>query len=351
MAHLLELKNVSKRYGENLALKGVSLGINEGERLAVVGPNGAGKTTLLRIAAGLDCPTEGEVHYRGARAEPGELRRVATMVFQKPVILSTTVYENVAYGLKIRGHPRGEVDRRVREALDMVKMSGYESVQARKLSGGQQQRVALARALALDAELLLLDEPTSNLDAESAAIIEKLLSWFAREGGRTVVVALHEIAEAEALAERVAFLMNGEITSVEPVHAALRRPQPFLSKFAKLENVFVGEASVDGGGLSSIKLDGGLAIKAVGKRTGRVTVAVRPEDIIISKQPISSSARNMFEGEVSEILDSGDVVKIKVSVDGTSFVAQITKKSFIDMGVAVGAKVFLIFKASSVYYL
>ncbi|MEM2636556.1 MAG: ABC transporter ATP-binding protein, partial [Candidatus Nezhaarchaeales archaeon] len=211
MEHLLELKGVTKRYGDTLALKGVSLSIDKGECIALIGPNGAGKTTLLRVIAGLEQASSGEVLYRGVKAKPSLLRRVATMVFQKPEVFNATVYKNVAYGLKVRGYSKAETDRRVKEALSMVKMEGYEDKQAKKLSGGQQQRLALARALALDVELLLLDEPLSNLDSESSTIIGKLLNWISKERRLTMVVAMHDAVEAMALTDKVALLMGGEL--------------------------------------------------------------------------------------------------------------------------------------------
>ncbi|MEM2533372.1 MAG: ABC transporter ATP-binding protein [Candidatus Nezhaarchaeales archaeon] len=351
MEHLLELKGVTKRYGDTLALKGVSLSIDKGECIALIGPNGAGKTTLLRVIAGLEQASSGEVLYRGVKAKPSLLRRVATMVFQKPEVFNATVYKNVAYGLKVRGYSKAETDRRVKEALSMVKMEGYEDKQAKKLSGGQQQRLALARALALDVELLLLDEPLSNLDSESSTTIGKLLNWISKERRLTMVVAMHDAVEAMALTDKVALLMGGELISVGHTYTVLKQLQAPLKAFTRLENVFIGEATPNEDGSTSIRLSERLTIEAVGKRTGRVTVFIRPEDVMVSKRPVELSARNAFKGRVLEISDLNGAVRLKVDTGKALFTVQITKKSLIELGINVGSEVFLAFKASSVYFL
>ncbi|MFQ6053482.1 MAG: ATP-binding cassette domain-containing protein [Candidatus Bathyarchaeia archaeon] len=171
---MIELKDVVKRYGDVEALRGVSLEVRRGEVLTIVGPNGSGKTTLLRILAALERPTSGEVYLEGVRIDEANsalLRRSSTMVFQTAIVFRGSVYDNVAYGLRLSGRPKEEVDRRIKEALEVVGLSGLEGRSARGLSGGERQRLSLARALALERELLLLDEPTANLDPESLSVV------------------------------------------------------------------------------------------------------------------------------------------------------------------------------------
>ncbi|MDH5746653.1 MAG: ABC transporter ATP-binding protein, partial [Candidatus Bathyarchaeota archaeon] len=167
MKTLIKLKGVTKRYGEITALDDVSLEVKEKEIFTVLGPNGSGKTTMLRIMASIDKPTSGEVFFNSEKIDDknrSQARKRSTMVFQKTALFNTTVYKNIVYGLKLRGFSKKDVDERVEDVLGLVKLDGYERRLAKELSGGEQQRVSLARALVLDTELLLLDEPTANLD-------------------------------------------------------------------------------------------------------------------------------------------------------------------------------------------
>ena len=350
MKTLIELKGVTKRYGEITALDDVSLGVGEKEVFTVLGPNGSGKTTMLRIMASIDEPTSGEVFFEGEKINDknrSQARRRSTMIFQKTALFNTTVYKNVAYGLKLRGYSRKEIDEKVKEALGLVKLRGYEKRSAKKLSGGEQQRVSLARALALNTDLLLLDEPTANLDPKNVSIIEETISRVNREYDTTIVMATHNIFQAETLTTRVALLLGGKIAQIGAPREIFRGPSEGLASFARLENVFSGTSRILREGTSVINVDDGMRIEAALRKSGKVTVFVRPEDIILSKKTMASSARNVFKGKIVEISDFGPVVKLKVDA-GKEFVVQITKRSFVEMQLNVGSTVFLTFKASSV---
>lgn len=347
---MIELRNVTKRFGEVTALDSVTLRVLKGEIFTIVGPNGSGKTTLLRIIAGIDVPTTGEIHFKGRKVSEdslGDIRRESTMVFQRTALFNTTVWKNVSYGLKLRGLPKAEVDSKAKEALEMVKLQGYEQRLAKNLSGGEQQRVSLARALALNTDVLALDEPTANLDPRNVSIIEETISRVNRERGATVIIATHNMLQAENLTNRAALLTNGRIAQTGPPQEIFRAPSDHLSGFARLENVFSGSSMVSEDGVSLIDLENGVKIEATMQKTGRVTVFVRPEDIILSKEKIVSSARNMFAGEVTEVTDFGSTVELRVNA-GKEFVVQITKKSFKEMQLNIGSHVCLAFKASSV---
>jgi tungstate transport system ATP-binding protein len=236
---ILELKNVSKSYGAIKAISQVNLKVNPGETIAILGPNGAGKTTLLKIMAGLLQPDEGIILYRGkpVNEEVDKLRRRVTMVFQRPVMFSTSVYGNVAYGLKVRGLPQKEVKAKVRGALKLVGLEEFESRQAKKLSGGEQQKVALARALVTQPEVLLLDEPTSNLDSPSAASIEQILK---RIKLKTVIVLVtHNVFQAKRLAERIIYMSSGVVIEDSSAQEFFRQPKSLeASKFISGETFF-----------------------------------------------------------------------------------------------------------------
>jgi molybdopterin-binding protein len=351
MKWLMKIKDVKKRYGEITALDGVSLEIKENEIFTILGPNGSGKTTLLRIMASIDEPTSGEVFLDGNiinNSNRSQARKESTMVFQKTTIFNTTVYKNIAYGLKLRSYSKKETEEKVKESLSLVKLAGYEKRPAKKLSGGEQQRVSLARALTLNTKLLLLDEPTANLDPKTVSIIEETISHVNREFNTTIVMATHNIFQAETLTNRVALLLGGKIAQIGAPQEILRGPSINLASFARLENVFFGNSKILREGTSVIEVDDGVEIEAALKKSGKVTVFVRPQDIILSKKTMSSSARNVFEGKIVEISDFESVVKLRIDA-GKEFVAQITKRSFVEMGLNVGSPVFLTFKASSVH--
>jgi len=345
---LLETRDLVKRYDDVVALDGVNLEIEQGDFLALVGPNGSGKTTLLRIIAAIEPSTSGEIYYRGKIVEGSEmLRRATTMVFQKAVVFSRSVYDNVAYGLRLRKMSKAEVDSRVGEALRQVELDGFEKRNARKLSGGEQQRVSLARAIVLDVELLLLDEPTANLDPRSSAIMERIISWINREGGATIVLATHNLLQAGNFGGKLALLMNGKLTQVGGADQLLRSLVGPMWRFAGHENIFLGEAVPEGDGTALISLQDDLKLVAVTPRKGKVVAQVRPEDIIVSLAPISSSARNVLRGKVIGITDQESSVMVRVDA-GKEFVVRITHKSFREMSLTLGTSVYLIFKASAV---
>lgn len=350
MKPIIELQSITKQYEEIKALDNVSINIIEGEILSLLGPNGAGKTTLLRIMAGIEKPTRGKILFKGTEVNhknTDKVRLNATMVFQKTALFNTNVYNNVAYGLKLRETAKQETKSRVREALKIVKLEGYEKRPAKKLSGGEQQRVALARALVLNTELLLLDEPTVNIDPKNASIIEEALTWVNTQKTTSIVIATHNMFQAESLAKRAALLLNGKIKEVGAIKEIFKTPSKYLASFARLDNSFSGVSKTTSEGTSLIDIDKGVQIEAAFQRTGKVTVYVRPEDIILSRRTISSSARNMFKGKIVEVVDLGAVLRLRIDA-GKDFVVQVTRRSFNEMKLNIGSKVFLVFKASAV---
>jgi len=347
---LVELRDIMKRYDETVALNGVNLKVEEGDFLVIVGPNGAGKTTLLKIIAGIEELTSGEILYRNRRIGRNDLeflRKRCTMVFQRTVLFNTTVYNNIAYGLKIRGLSNNEIQERVREVLGLVKLEGFEKIHAKNLSGGQQQLVSLARALVLKPELLLLDEPTANLDPQTTSIIEYVMDHINREEKTTIIMATHNIFQAQKIPRRAALMLNGKVVEVGLVDEIFLKPSVNLASFARLENIFVGTARMLDDGISMIEVNDNVQIQVAFKKTGKTAIFIRPEDIIVSKKPLESSARNTFKGRITEVSDQGSIVRLKVDV-GETFTAQVTKLSFEKMNLNIGSEVFISFKASSV---
>jgi molybdopterin-binding protein len=350
MKAIAELRNVTKTFAKKTVLDSVNLQILDGEILALLGPNGSGKTTLLKILASILRPTDGEIHFCGVKVTDQNVEKIrmeSTLVFQKTVLFSTTVYDNIAYGLRIRRVTKNEIDYKVAQVLKLVRLEGFEKRSAKKLSGGEQQRVALARALALNTRLLLLDEPTANLDPKNAGIIEEVIATTNQELKTTIVMATHNMFQAKNLPHRIALMEDGRITEVETSKEIFGKLSKTLASFAAVENTFAGTAKISEDGSTLIDVGNGVQIVAAAKNVGEVSVFVSPEDIILSKSRFESSARNMFKGKIVEILDLGSVVRLKVDI-GKPITVQITKRSFNEMGLNLNTEVFLAFKASSV---
>jgi tungstate transport system ATP-binding protein len=209
----LQLKNIEKSYGPVKALEAVSLEIVRGNTIALLGINGAGKTTLLRIIAGLEKQDKGRILFKGKEMNRKELRQNATLVFQKTVMFNRSVYDNLAYGLKIRGKKDAEIREEVARALQTVGLRNFEKRRAKETSGGEQQRIALARAFLLNPQILLLDEPTGNLDQNSATIIERAIMSRTKEKS-VIILATHNLGQAKRLANVIVHIYDGRIVEI-----------------------------------------------------------------------------------------------------------------------------------------
>lgn len=348
----VEAVNLCKEYPGKKALENVNFKVEHGEIFAVIGPNGAGKTTLLRILDLLDTPTSGTMYFNGVAVDYSAknllaLRRHIGIVFQQTVLFNTSVFNNVSYGLKIRGENKRNIRNKVRQVLQLVHLEGFERKNALALSGGEAQRVALAQALIVEPELLLLDEPTANLDPKNVSIIEEVLSWVNKEQKITLIMTTHNMAQAQNLADKVALMFNGKITKIGSANEVFLVQSKNLADFARIENIFTGISKVTRDGISVIEIGNEVQIEAAFQKPGKLTVYVRPEDIILSRNPIMSSARNVFNGRIVEMIDLGAVMRLKVDA-GKEFVVQVTKRSFNEMKLNMGSEVFLVFKASAV---
>lgn len=223
MPNVFELDGVSKNYGKIVALEDLTIKIGDNPT-AVLGYSGAGKTTMLKLLAGLDTPSAGTIRYRGSETNKKNLRslrRVATMLFQEPIFFNRTVLENVTYGLSLREVNRGEANRKASETLTSLRLGGFENRKAAKLSGGEQQRTALA--LVLKPEVLLLDEPTSNLDPANAALIMEAILEFAKKG--LVIVATHNFSQIRKLTSWAIYLENGRVVETGATDDLLDNPR------------------------------------------------------------------------------------------------------------------------------
>ena len=308
MSNNVLIKDAVKIYGDFTALNGVSLDIKEGEFFTLLGPSGCGKTTLLRMIAGFNSIEGGEFYFGDKLINnvPAHKRDIG-MVFQNYAIFPhLTVEENVAYGLKARKVPKAEIEKRVKESLELVQIAHLAKRKPNELSGGQQQRVALARAFVIEPSVLLMDEPLSNLDAKLRVQMRSVIKKLQRRLGITTIYVTHDQEEALAISDRIAVMKDGHIMQVGTPNEIYAKPQnPFVAGFIGVSNFL--DCDVDASGMTDIK--GELKIKVPMKTayTGPAKLSARPEQLFFSA-----------EGMPGEVLFStflGDFIEYEVRLD------------------------------------
>jgi len=226
---LLVVEDVATKYGQIAALKGISFTVEQGEIVALIGANGAGKSTLLNLIAGLMKPSGGNLLYGEEMSASAPFRKI-TMVFQAPYLIRTTVEKNIAYPLKLRGWDHAQIEERVWELTEDLGITDFRKQKSWKLSGGETQKVALARALSFRPKLLLLDEPTANVDPSTTAEIERMLKKINEKEGTTVILITHNLAQARRLCDEVLFMDQGKVVEYGASGKILREPEQELTK-------------------------------------------------------------------------------------------------------------------------
>jgi len=284
MSQPLSILNVTKRYGDFTAIKNVSIRIKEGEFFTLLGPSGCGKTTLLRMIAGFNTIEDGEIKFGSTVVNPIPAHRRNTgMVFQNYAIFPhLSVYDNVAYGLKARNLSKQEISHQVEEVLDLVKMREYKERQPSKLSGGQQQRIALARAIVIKPEVLLMDEPLSNLDAKLRVEMRLVIKKIQKNLNITTVYVTHDQEEALAISDRIAVMNLGTIQQIGDPPSIYTRPQnTFVSNFIGTSTFIKSNVRS-----TSIELLGSSFDFTLKKLyEGEAILAIRPEEVnIVDKE-------------------------------------------------------------------
>ncbi len=325
---IVRLTDITKRFGSFVAVHGLSLEIQKGEFISLLGPSGCGKTTTLRMIAGLE-NTSGGTIYIGGRdvTDVPPYRRNLGMVFQNYALFPhLTVAENVAFGLRRRGVGKPESLAKAEEMLNLVRLPGLGERMPAQLSGGQQQRVALARALAIDPEVLLLDEPLSNLDLKLRQELRLELKRIQRVTGITTIFVTHDQGEALSMSDRVVVMMGGKVIQEGSPKDLYDRPK-FREVAAFLGDMNFFEGTVRDGRLVT---PGGLALDAprLAAREGQATiVAVRPERVALHLATDAgvSSGQNQVHGTLAATDYSGSVTRYKIELsDGTSVLADRT---------------------------
>lgn len=308
----VELVEVTKVFDNGVvAVDRVSLRIRQGEFFSLLGPSGCGKTTTLRMIAGFEHPTSGEVLIEGRpMGNTPPFRRNVNTVFQNYALFPhMTVYDNVAFGLRMKRLPRDEIARRVREALQLVRLSGFEQRYPRQLSGGQQQRVALARALVNRPRVLLLDEPLGALDLKLRKEMQLELKHLQMTVGITFIYVTHDQEEALTMSDRIAVMNAGRVLQVgEPMEIYERPASRFVADFIGESNFLHGRVSEVQSGDVLVALDAGYQVRVRSDRPvprgSEVTVAIRPEKIRVA--PLEAPAGNgQVRGRVEEVIYIG----------------------------------------------
>jgi tungstate transport system ATP-binding protein len=353
---LLTVEDLRVRRGGVQVLDIPALAIHAGQALSLIGPNGTGKSTFLLTLACLLKPFQGRMIF-GKRAidvrrRDFDYRRNVAMVFQEPLLFDTTVFDNVAAGLRIRGVGRDEIARTVPGYLELFGIAQLARRSARKLSGGEAQRTSLARAFVTKPQIIFLDEPFSSLDPPTREGLIGDLERILRETNTTAVIATHDQTEALRLADRLAVMNEGRIVQEGPVVEVMNRPvDGFVASFVGMETVLPGRVLEVSDGLFTAAVEGG-EIQAVGhvRRGDRLLCCVRPEHVTLSanKPSPGTSARNVFLGTIRKITPLGLIYRVRLDC-GFDLVSYVTRQSIDELALAEGNEVTASFKAMAVH--
>lgn len=326
----IQIENVQKAFGQTIAVDQLNLRIKDGEFFTFLGPSGCGKTTTLRMIAGFYYPTKGVVRFgdKDMTRIPPEQRNTG-MVFQNYALFPhMTVFENAAFGLRVRKLPSSEVKKRVNDVLEKVRLAKYAGRQVSQLSGGQQQRVALARALVIEPEILLLDEPLSNLDAKLRDEMRVEILRLQRDYGITTIYVTHDQAEALSMSDRIAVFNNGVCHQVGTPSEIYNEPaNDFVAGFIGEINLLPAEIEAVDEKQIHVKIPGGTVLDQISilntpghvegkaaKGAGPFTVSIRPEAVHL--HPEGKTGVHCFPGIISDVAFFGSTISLGVQVDG-----------------------------------
>ncbi|RAW90322.1 ferric ABC transporter ATP-binding protein [Photorhabdus laumondii] len=316
--NFVELKNVTKRFGSNTVIDNLELSIPQGHMVTLLGPSGCGKTTVLRLVAGLEKPSAGKIFIDGEDVTDRSIQqRDICMVFQSYALFPhMSLGENIGYGLKMLGRPKAEIRERVKEALELVDLGGFEDRYVDQISGGQQQRVALARALILKPKVLLFDEPLSNLDANLRRSMREKIRELQQQFNITSLYVTHDQSEAFAVSDAVLVMNKGKIMQIGTPQTLYRQPaSEFMASFMGDANIFPATL-----GTSYVEIFQYRLPRPANFTTNRqsVTVGVRPEAITLSHQGNTSQRCT-----ISHVAYMGPQYEVTVDWQGQTLLLQI----------------------------
>jgi tungstate transport system ATP-binding protein len=351
---LVTLRDVAVHHGDRIALHRASLEVYTGDVLALIGPNGAGKSTLLRVMGMLQRPDHGDVLFRGQNAlnsNPLELRRHLATVFQEPLLLNATVYQNAALGLKLRGISKVEIDQRLSPWLHRLGIAHLAACSARTLSGGEAQRTSLARALVLEPELLLFDEPFSALDPASREVLLRDFQRIVKETGITSVFVTHDRQEAFALASRVGVLNRGYLVQLGSREDVFLRPErESVAEIVGIENRLAGVVETSDGDCVTIKInDGSFCAKGRFSPGTKVVACIRPEELSLSLAHSEANDLNRLTGKIIAIAPGMTHHRISLDCRGFNLIALVDRKESIDLNLCEGDEMTAVFSPAAVH--
>jgi len=332
------------------------LKVDEGEVLSLIGPNGAGKTTLLVTLCHLSKYFSGAILFKGRQVgnglPAGQYRQKIAMVFQEPLLFNTTVFENVAAGLRFRKVPRREIEETVKENLERFGISRLGDRSARTLSGGEAQRTSLARAFAVKPDMLFLDEPFSSLDPPTRESLIDDLEKILNGSGTTTIFATHDRIEALRLSDRIAVMNKGRILQVGAPDDVMNHPaDEFVASFVGVETILKGEVIEKRMGIVMVSVSG-REIAVIGDHDigDSLTLCIRPENVTLSINPSKAltSARNTFPGTIERIVPMGLFQKVELDC-GFPLVAYVTHDSAGELSLCEGADVAASLKATAIH--
>lgn len=345
---MIHLKNVYKKIG-SFSIENVNLSIDDNEYFVILGPTGAGKTIILEIISGMYKPDQGEIWINGRNvsSESPERRNIGFVYQDYMLFPHLDVLENIAFALEIKKISPRIIEQKIEQITVMLKIEELLKRNPATLSGGEQQRVALARALVTEPEVLLLDEPLSALDPRSKELFQQELKAIHQQVKTTTIHITHDFNEAFILADRIGIMRDGELVEMGTPQEVFQRPNTeFVAEFVGMENIYNGEIVNDG--KSSYVRIGSICISVVSGLQGSVQVAIRPEDIIITREKFPSSARNMLNARIIKIMSHGSFMKVMLDA-GISLAVLVTKQAIEEMNLEVGQNVLAVFKASAVH--
>ena len=346
---MIRLENLTVQL-KQFTLSAINLKVQRGEYFIILGPTGAGKTLLLETIAGLRKSDAGSIFINNidvTRMEP-ERRRIGFVYQDYALFPHLSVKDNIIFGLKCRRVTKASITERLTRLTELLNIGDLLEHRPETLSGGEKQKVSLARALSTDPDVVLLDEPISALDPQQRESVQNDLKDICKKLNRTFIHVTHNFEEAVALGDRMAVLSEGQLIQSGTPEEIFRHPNSeFVARFAMTRNIFSGLVTDDGSGGAIFTIDNNK-LEVVTELRGQLHASVRPEDILISREMLISSARNSIKGKITHVDNRGATLYITISTP-IQFVCLVTRRSYEELGLSEGNNAYVTFKASAIH--